>query len=85
MCIYRVECSIVSMQHKKWSPGPVAQLVASRTADPGIASLILERSHTFMEIDHDIISMVILLFLLIQEGLLSVTSESMCTLYWLTA
>ena len=30
-------------------------------------------------------SMVILLLLLIQEGLLSVTSESMCTKYWLTA
>ena len=33
--------------------------------------------YTFMEIDHGIISMVILLLHLIQEGLLSVTSESM--------
>ena len=44
-----------------------------------------ERSHTFMENDHEIISTVILLLRLIQEGLLSVTSESMCTKYWLTA
>ena len=59
-------------------PGPVAQLVASFTADPGIKSLISACSHTFVEIAHEIISMVILLFPLIQEGLLSVTSESMC-------
>ena len=34
---------------------------ASLTADPGVASLIPARSHTFVEIDHEIISMVILL------------------------
>ena len=37
-----------------------------------------------MEIDHEIPSKIILLVLLIQEGLLSVTSEIMCTEYWLT-
>ena len=48
-------------------PGRVVQLVtclatdASLTADPGVASFILARSHTFVEIDHEIISMVILL------------------------
>ena len=31
------------------------------TADPGVASFILARSHTFMEIDHELISTVILL------------------------
>ena len=31
------------------------------TADPGVASSIPALSHTFMEIDHEIISMVILL------------------------
>ena len=31
------------------------------TADPGVASLILARSHTFTEIDHEIKSMAILL------------------------
>ena len=48
-------------------PGRVAQSVtclvtdACLTADPGVASLIMVRSHTFVEIDHEIISTVILL------------------------
>ena len=48
-------------------PGRVAQSVtclatdASLTADPEVASSIPARSHTFVEIDHEIISMVILL------------------------
>ena len=58
--------------------GPIAQLVASPSADRGIASLIQALSHTFVEIDHEIISKVILLFLLIQEGLLSVCAQNMC-------
>ena len=33
----------------------------SLTADPGVASLIPAQSHTFVEIDHEIISTVILL------------------------
>ena len=37
------------------------QLVTCLTADPGVASLILARSHTFVEIDHEIISTAILL------------------------
>ena len=48
-------------------PGRVAQSVtclatdASLTADPGVASSIPARSHTFVEIAHEIISAVILL------------------------
>ena len=48
-------------------PGRVGQWVtclatdACLTADPGVASSIPARSHTFVEIDHEIISMVILL------------------------
>ena len=48
-------------------PGRVAQLVtclatdAYLTADPGVASSFPVRSHTFVEIDHEIISTVILL------------------------
>ena len=48
-------------------PGRIAQSVtclatdACLTADPGVASLIPAWSHTFVEIDHEIISMVILL------------------------
>ena len=49
------------------SMDPVVQSVtclatdASLTADPGVLSLIPARCHTFVEIDHEIISMVILL------------------------
>ena len=42
--------------------GRVAQSVTCLTADPGVASSIPARSHTFMDIDHEIISTVILLF-----------------------
>ena len=48
-------------------PGRVVQSVtclgtdASLTADSGVASWTLARSHTFMEIDHEIIFTVILL------------------------
>ena len=48
-------------------PGRVAQLVtclttdASLTADPGVMTSIPAWSHTFVEIDHEIISSVILL------------------------
>ena len=45
------------------------QSVASLTSDPGVASSIPAWSHTFLEIDHEKISVVILLLLLIQEGL----------------
>ena len=61
-------------------PGRVVQSVTCLTADmcltadPGVASSIPARSHTFMDIDHEIISTVILLLPLIQEELLSVTS-----------
>ena len=48
-------------------PGRVAQSVTclttneSLTADPGVASSIPARSHTFVEIDYELISTVILL------------------------
>ena len=51
----------------KYLPGHVAHSVtclatdASLTANPGVASLIPARSHTFVEIDHEIISTVLLL------------------------
>ena len=50
-----------------YRPGCVVQSVtclatdASLTADPGVTSSILARSHTFVEIDREIISTVILL------------------------
>ena len=61
-------------------PVPVAQSIAHPKANPGVASLIPAWPHTFVEIDREISSLVILL-LLIQEGALSVTRESMCTKY----
>ena len=51
----------------QFGPGRLAQSVtclateACLTADPGVASSIPARSHTFVEIDHEIISTVILL------------------------
>ena len=60
---------------------PIAQLVASQIADPGVVSSIMAWSHTFLEIDHEIVSMVILFLPLIQEGLVSVTNASMYTKY----
>ena len=64
---------------------------ASLTADPGIASSIPARSHTFVEIDHEIISTVILLPSAesFKKGCCQlqakVCARSMCTKYWLTA
>ena len=43
--------------------------VASLIADPGFVSLIPAQPHIFAEIDPEISSTVILLFLLIQDGL----------------
>ena len=75
MNTYR-QCSYSNRQYKKIKrqcsyidslPGRVAQSVtclvtdAKLTADPGVASSIPARSHTFVEIDHEIISTVILL------------------------
>ena len=77
---------------KVLEPGRVAQSVtclatdACLTADPGVASSIPARYHTFVEIDHEIISTVILLLPLIYSRRVVVSyNESMCTNYWLTA
>ena len=74
-----------SHPHTNDTPGRVAQSVTCLTVDPGIAILIPARSHSFVEIDHEIICSAILLLPLNQEGFLSVTSESVCTKYWLIA
>ena len=56
-----------SMHNYPVGPGRVAQSEtclatdACLTADPGVASSFPARSHTFVEIDHEIISTVILL------------------------
>ena len=45
--------------------GPEAHSIASQIADPGVMSLIPARCHTFMEIDCEIFSTIILLLPLI--------------------
>ena len=53
----------INRQTKRWVAQSVTCLAtdASLTANPGVASSIPVRSHTFVEIDHEIISTVILL------------------------
>ena len=57
---------IIMIDSFRVSLGRIVQLVTSLatdvslTADPGVVSLIPARSHTFVEIDHEIISKVIL-------------------------
>ena len=58
-----------------------------RLADQEVAGSIPPgRQHSFVEIDNEILSMVILSLPLIQEGRLSVSGERMeCAQYWLNA
>ena len=73
-------------------PGRVAQSVtclatdACLTADPGVASSIPARSHTFVEIDHEIISTVILLPSAdsFKKGCCQLQAK-VCAQIWLTA
>ena len=65
--------------------GCLAQSGASLSANQGVAGSSPGPPHAFMEIYHEMISMVILPLPLIQEGQMSVSGESMCTKYWLTA
>ena len=63
-------------------PASVAQLDAPPDWRPGGRGFNSRRGrqHSFVEIDHEIFSTVILSLLLIQEGQLSVSSERMCTI-----
>ena len=74
------------------APGHIAQSVTCLTpdtcltADQVVVNSILARTHTFVEINHGIISTAILLPSADSNSFkLSVTSKSMCTKYWLTA
>ena len=60
----------------------VAQLDALSYWRPGGRGFNLRwgRQHSFVEIDHEILSTVILSLMLIQEGQLSVSGERMCTI-----
>ena len=63
-------------------PASVAQLDAPSDWRPGGRGFSTHRGlqHSFVEINHEIFSTVILFLLLIQEGQLSVPGERMCTI-----
>ena len=77
----------------KVGPGCVTQSVTCLatdtclTADPGVASSIPARSHTFVEIDHEIISTVILLPSAdsFKKGCCQLQAKVCAQNYWLTA
>ena len=63
----------------------MAQLDARPTGNQEVAgSTPPGRQHSFVEIDHEIFSTVILSLLLIQEDQLSVSGERMCTIQYNT-
>ena len=63
-------------------PASVAQLDAPSDWRPGGRGFNPRRGpqHSFVEIDHEIFSTVILSLPLIQEGQLSISGERMCTI-----
>ena len=63
-------------------PASVAQLDALSVCRPGGRGFNPRRGrqHSFVEIDHEIFSTVILSLPLIQEGQLSVSGERLCTI-----
>ena len=67
---------------KVMKPASVAQLDAPSDWRPGGRGFNPRRGrqHSFVEIDHEIFSTVILSLPLIQEGQLSVSGERMCTI-----
>ena len=70
------------VQPKVLKPASVAQLDAPSDWRPGGRGFNPRRGrqHSFVEIDHEIFSTVILSLPLIQEGQLSVSGERMCTI-----
>ena len=72
----------LSTQQMSHSTASVAQLDAPSDWRPGGRGFNPRRGrqHSFVEIDHEIFSTVILSLPLIQEGQLSVSGERMCTI-----
>ena len=73
---YKDTCHVILL------PASVAQLDAPSDWRPGGRGFNPRRGrqHSFVEIDHEIFSTVILSLPLIQEGQLSVSGERMCTI-----
>ena len=74
--------NILLIQSSNCLPASVAQLDAPSDWRPGGCGFNPRRGrqHSFVEIDHEIFSKVILSLPLIQEGQLSVSGERMCTI-----
>ena len=74
--------NIFSPSEREQIPALVAQLDAPSDWRPGGRGFNPRRGrqHSFVEIDHEIFSTVILSLPLIQEGQLSVSGERMCTI-----
>ena len=74
-----IETMLFVLSHR---PASVAQLDAPSDWRPGGRGFNPRRGrqHSFVEIDHEIFSTVILSLPLIQEGQLSVSGERMCTI-----
>ena len=85
LCTVRIESSTSSVIHDIEThkiTNSVAQLDALSDWEPGGRGFNPRRGlqHSFVEIDHEIFSTVILSLPLIQEGQLSVSGERMCTI-----
>ena len=84
MCITNAQCNLTLAQscHHNGKPALVAHLDAPSDWRPGGHGFNPSRGrqHFFVEIDHEIFSIVILSLLLIQEGQLSVSGKRMCTI-----
>ena len=77
-----LQCSLISLLGDFGQPASVAQLDALSDWRPGGPGFNPRRGqqYSFVEIDHEIFSTVILSLPLIQEGQLSVSGERMCTI-----
>ena len=64
--------------------GLVVKSLMPPTEESEIPGSIPGPAYTFIEIDHDFFSTVVYPLPMIQEGLFTVTGESMGTKYWLT-
>ena len=81
---FLIRCNGKALSYAKITvePASVAQLDAPSDWRPGGRGFNPRRGrqHSFVEIDHEIFSTVILSLPLIQEGQLSVSCERMCTI-----
>ena len=73
---------MTNRNHSLYLQASVAQLDAPSDWRPGGRGFNPRRGrqHSFVEIDHEIFSMVILSLTLVQEGQLSVYGERMCSI-----